>query len=478
MNIFQLFAGPLFIALCGIGVASCAERAGDPAAAVTDAGEQAPPLAFPGAEGYGKHTVGGRSGRVVHVTNLDASGEGSFAWAVNEINEPRIIVFDVAGVIDCENKVGFRIGRDNGHVTIAGETSPGGIAVYNYRYFTIGGSNKRHNGELMGEQVIMRFLRFRSPTINLKDGHEPDGLLVWNATDVIVDHCSFAGACDETTSLYGIAGNVTMQWIGHDESRHAKAHHDFFDNEGQWHNYGGLWSPRGGPATCHHSFFAHHGKRCLLTGGDQVVESINNVIYNYSNGQQTYAAAGANQKVVNCYFKLGADRRERGFGPRPVKDDVAVVSGCISVERDGSEGPPAPDRGELGELSVDALESAEEAFESVLAGAGALPHDATSQRMVEEIREGTGRQGYTPRQQEDAAALVAYPTPADGDGDGMPDAWEAARGLDVDDPADATQLAESGYTNLETYCHYLAERLIAGELPWKDDPEVLGGPAR
>ena len=172
---------------------------------------------FPGAEGYGAESTGGRGGRVVKVTNLNKRGPGSFTHAVNEVREPRTIVFDVSGVIDCENEIGFLINAENDHVTIAGETSPGGIAIYNYRRFEI------KDG---AEEVIMRFMRFRGTRIHTKN--DPDALLIWKSRNVIVDHCSFAGACDETIST-SQAENVTIQWTGYDESRKEKAHADYFE---------------------------------------------------------------------------------------------------------------------------------------------------------------------------------------------------------------------------------------------------------
>ncbi|MDA1013085.1 MAG: hypothetical protein O3A00_01375 [Planctomycetota bacterium] len=258
--------------------------------------------AFPNADGFARFTKGGRGGRVVRVTNLNRRGPGSFSWALNEVKEPRTIVFDVSGVIDCRNEISFNVNSDNDHVTIAGETSPGGVAIYNYRNFVI---------RDRAEQIVMRFLRFRGTRIHTRN--DPDGLLIWHAKNVIVDHCSFAGACDETISASDV-DNVTIQWTGFDESRKEKAHADYFNNKGQWHNYGGLYSQARG-VSIHHCLFAHHSKRNPLVSKQSSVEAVNNVIYNYSNSQQTWGAAGEGLKIAHCYFKLGPDRRKR---PIPV----------------------------------------------------------------------------------------------------------------------------------------------------------------
>ena len=405
-------------------------------------------LSFPGAEGFGKYTSGGRGGRVVIVTNLNKRGPGSFAWALNEVREPRTIVFEVSGVIDCQNEIGFQITSDNDRVTIAGESSPGGIAIYNYRYFRIMSE---------AEEVIMRFMRLRGTRIHTKN--DPDGILIWHAKNVILDHCSVAGACDETISACD-AEDVTIQWTGFDESRKVEAHADYFNNNGQWHNYGSFFSRARG-VTIHHCLFAHHGKRNPLAKQDSLVEAVNNVIYNYSNEQQTFGVEGDGVKIAHCYFKTGPDRRKR---PIPVRDDVMAVAGCVSVEADGTTpGPPVEDFGDIGTLNLETIDSAGAAYSSVLRLAGALPHDATSKRMVRETRTGTGKQGYEGSLTADRLALSKHHRSAekDSDRDGIPDAWEMARGLDPSDSNDSRKSPPGSYSPLERYHHEKAEALIS-----------------
>jgi len=407
-------------------------------------------LAFPGADGFAAQTVGGRGGRVVHVTNLNRRGPGSFSWAVNEIMEPRTIVFDVSGVIDCRNEIAFLITADNDQLTIAGETSPGGVAIYNYRNFVI------RDG---AEQVIMRFLRFRGTRIHTKN--DPDALLVWHARDVIVDHCSFAGACDETISTSD-AENVTIQWTGYDESRKAKAHADFFENDGQWHNYGGLYSRSKG-VSIHHCLFAHQAKRNPLTDAVSNVEAVNNVIYNYSNEQQTWGAEGEGLAIANCVFKLGPDRRKN---PIPVRDQVRSIRGCESRLSDDSKvGPDVADLGEEVVYTLRNVDPAALAYERVLLQSGALPRDATSARMIDETRTGSGRQGYQADIEADRAALARHarvnPPKEDGDRDGIADDWEDEHGLDRNHGTDSNGRSPSGYTWLEVYCHERAEHWLA-----------------
>lgn len=406
-------------------------------------------ISFPGAEGFGAHTAGGRGGRIVHVTNLKRRGPGSFAWAVNDLKGPRTIVFDVSGVIDCKNEIGFLIRADNDQVTIAGETSPGGVAIYNYRNFVI------RDG---AEQVIMRFLRFRGTRIHRKN--DPDGLLIWHAKNVIVDHCSFAGACDETISASDV-DKLTIQWTGFDESRKEKAHNDYFSNKGQWHNYGGLYS-KARKVSIHHCLFAHHSKRNPLANKDSYVEAVYNVIYNYSNSQQTWGAAGEGLKIAHCYFKLGPDRRKR---PIPVRDNVIAIAGCVSRERDGSAGPPVDDLRTIGKLNLNTEQTAEQSYATVLSLAGALPHDATSARMAHETHTGTGKQGYQADIDADRKAIKSSPLLKDSDKDGLPDDWEKTNGLDPMMPADSITRSPSGYDYIEIYCHQRARKLI--DVSWR-----------
>lgn len=181
------------------------------------------------------------------------------------------------------------------------------------------------------------------------------------------------------------------------------------------------------------------------------------MIYNYSNSQQTWGAAGPGLRIAHCYFKLGPDRRKR---PIPVRDNVTAIKGCVSKLRDGKAGPEVADLGEIGNLNLRSLETADQAFKSVLLGAGALPHDATSARMVRETRNGTGRQGYQADIDADRASLKSRPAPQDSDNDGLPDKWETKHGTDPRNPVDSTRVTKSGYTWLELYCHACADRLI------------------
>ena len=258
------------------------------------AGAQAP--AFPGAEGHGRYTTGGRGGNVVHVTNLNDSGTGSFRSAVSSSN--RIVVFDVGGVIELKSDLTIKA-----NVTILGQTAPyPGITL---RYRTV-----RPNGN----NIIMRFIRIRrGEEKDVNDG--ADATWCRNFTGMILDHCSFSWSIDEIASFYDNR-NFTMQWCTIGEALANPGH-----TKGE-HSYGGIWG--GKEASFHHNFLCHMqnrvprfcGARYDWTGYDktkygnsiqaEVVDFRNCVMYNWGNGNGCYGGTGGgNINIVNNYYKAG-----------------------------------------------------------------------------------------------------------------------------------------------------------------------------
>lgn len=288
------------------------------AAALVSAAALAQAPAFPGAEGHGRYVTGGRGGKVVHVTNLNDSGTGSFREAVK--SGKRIIVFDVAGVIALKSDLKI---ADN--ITILGQTAPSpGITL---RYFTVQPGNNN----------IIRFLRIRrGEEKNINDG--ADATWQRNKTGIIFDHCSFSWSIDEVASFYD-NNNFTMQWCTIAESLTNPGH-----SKGA-HGYGGIWG--GKLASFHHNFLGHlmnrgprfNGARYGWTGYNsnqdyatykwkntvqaENVDFRNCVMYN---AQGTcYGGPGGGQiNIVNNYYKAGPSQSLKGTTLNGIKVDVST----------------------------------------------------------------------------------------------------------------------------------------------------------
>ena len=288
------------------------------AASLISAASMAQAPAFPGAEGHGRYVTGGRGGKIVHVTNLNDSGTGSFREAVKSGN--KIIVFDVAGVIALKSDLKF---ADN--ITILGQTAPSpGITL---RYYTV----------QPGSNNIIRFLRIRrGQEKDINDG--ADASWQRNKTGIIFDHCSFSWSIDEVASFYD-NNNFTMQWCTVAESLTNPGH-----SKGA-HGYGGIWG--GKLASFHHNFVAHlmnrgprfNGARYGWTGYTsnkeystykwqnavqaENVDFRNCVMYN---AQGTcYGGPGGGQiNIVNNYYKAGPSHSLKGTTLNGLKVDVST----------------------------------------------------------------------------------------------------------------------------------------------------------
>ena len=288
------------------------------AASLISATSMAKAPAFPGAEGHGRYVTGGRGGKIVHVTNLNDSGTGSFREAVKSGN--KIIVFDVAGVIALKSDLKF---ADN--ITILGQTAPSpGITL---RYYTV----------QPGSNNIIRFIRIRrGQEKNINDG--ADASWQRNKTGIIFDHCSFSWSIDEVASFYD-NNNFTMQWCTVAESLTNPGH-----SKGA-HGYGGIWG--GKLASFHHNFVAHlmnrgprfNGARYGWTGYTnnkeystykwqnavqaENVDFRNCVMYN---AQGTcYGGPGGGQiNIVNNYYKAGPSHSLKGTTLNGLKVDVST----------------------------------------------------------------------------------------------------------------------------------------------------------
>lgn len=271
--------------------------------------------AFPGAEGFGMYTTGGRGGTVYHVTTLeDNNSAGSFRYACTRSGR-RTIVFDVSGTINLKSELKL----NRGDVTIAGQTAPGdGICIANYPF------------QIAADNVIIRFVRFRLGNEALKTNpkaHEGDGLGGMDRKNIIVDHCSVSWSIDECLSVYG-SKDITVQWCLVAQSLKNAGH-----SKGS-HGYGGNWGGSG--ATYHHNLMAHHESRVPRLGprpGTQTDERMdlrNNVFYNWA-GNGCYGGEGMNVNIVNNYYKPGPATRKRSttIQQRLAAPGIRTVDYCL-----------------------------------------------------------------------------------------------------------------------------------------------------
>ncbi len=429
---------------------------------------------FPGAEGYGAAATGGRGGAVIKVTTLDATGPGSLQEALDAPG-PRTIVFDVSGVIEADEIV-----IPHGDVTIAGQTAPGaGITI---------------DGRLVAEyefgvdNIVIQHVRVRL-TNPSGPGEQMDALQLSRCATVMLDHVSVSFGVDETVDLYE-ASNITVQWSTIEQA--ATQGHP----EGQ-HNYGLIQGPDGARGSYHHNLFAHNRNRnpALATGPSEVR---NNVVYNVRHGFVHHNPADGHFSIVGNWYKAGGDDDlipfyfddENGGSSAALQyylagnyvEDPGVFEGLVDDPWSEQSHPSFEDLGLDASHRVDAdwdfesedpgyvaitQDDAEMAYARVLACAGAWPRDVVTLRSVQDTIDGTGSWGAMVPGDLLEGLTPGTPEP-DGDGDGMPDAWERANGLDPADGSDHATPQPSGYTAIETY---LAERSDAIM-----DPQCAVGP--
>lgn len=492
---------------------------------------------FPGAEGHGRYVQGGRGGKVVHVTNLNDSGEGSLRAAVSG-SEKKIVVFDVGGVIPLESNLSI-----GANTTIAGQTAPyPGITL---RYYTV----------RPGANNVVRFIRIRR---GQEKSVSDDGDAIWQRqkTGMMYDHCSFSWSIDEVASFYD-NNNFTMQWCTLGESLSNAGH-----GKGA-HGYGGIWG--GKLASFHHNMICHVTNRAPRFCGARYgwtgytnnteydtykwentvqaenVDFRNCLVYNAGSSGACYGGPGGGQvNIVNNYYKAGpsksslnvtqvtvatkdnADMNHPEFytmtsryyingnttetskgavtenkdwkgvtydsgtytinGERYSLDTnnyygdavehVANTNGdmCVKIKMD-SEAPK-------GEVTT---HTAANAFAKILLYAGAsLDRDNVDARYMTEAENGTATytgsvtktagqidvvsdcEGYT----EENFGTGARDADFDTDGDGIPDAWETANGLNPNDASDAALYTldseKQYYSNLEVYLNSLVQDIMLG----------------
>ena len=417
--------------------------------------------AFPGAEGFGAQSIGGRGGKVLFVTNLNDSGPGSLRAAV-KADGPRTVIFRVSGTVALKSAIVIT----KPYITIAGQTAPGdGICL------------KNHSLVVAADHVIVRHIRCR-PGDNAKA--ESDALSISPGRDIIVDHCSASWSVDETLSASsrGRLGNVTVQWCIISESLHDSIHH-----KGP-HGYGSL--VRGGFGngyTYHHNLYAHHHARLPRPGKNNnrstdpegfILDFRNNVIYNWAGRTAGYNADGSNgtnsitkMNFAGNYYKAGVNSTGNLAFSESTHSTRAWFSGncmngsypddpwsLVSFSKFSDEDLEAYKLSSPIPVPAVKTDDAITAYKRVLVEVGALlpKRDAVDTRIVGEVRNGTGKIIDDEEQVGGWPELKSAESPDDSDKDGMPDDWEKQHGFDPDDSTDGNADADAdGYTNLEEY---------------------------
>jgi pectate lyase len=439
-------------------------------------------LAFPGAEGFGKYTTGGREGKVMIVSNLNDDGAGSLRDALKSTN-PRIIVFTVSGTIHLVTPLNI-----TSNVTIAGQTAPGdGICIADRPVV------------MKGNNIIIRFLRFRmgdrfqkSEMVN--GSGADDAFSGTRNKQVMIDHCSMSWSTDEVCSVYA-GDSTTLQWNFISEPLNYSYHFETGDKDFEHHGFGSILG--GAHTSFHHNLFAHCVSRTPRFDGQrnipsEFVDFRNNVIYNWGSNN-VYAGEAGSYNIINNYYKYGPSTansvKTRVLNPYKRNPDLPFgkfflegnyVDGSTEVTTDNWRGVVMNDGNadDAAKSKMQAafpaekimMQSAADAYELVLKQGGAVfpVRDTLDQRIVRDVRNRTGRiidvQGGYPHGTDYSISVNAWPplksapAPTDTDKDGMPDDYEKQQQLNPADPADASRVKTGNrYTNIEIYINSLVK---------------------
>jgi hypothetical protein len=494
--------------------------------------------AFPGAEGGGMYTFGGRGGKVLTVTNLNDDGVGSFRWACEQ-GGARIIVFNVSGIIRLKTPIIVRAP----YITIAGQTAPGeGVCITGQSF------------QVDTHDVIVRHMRFRRGNTDVwyredSFGGNPVG-------NIMIDHCSCEWGLDENISFYRHmfdlndghgkrkepTVNVTIQ-----NTISAKAL-DTYN-----HAFG---STIGGEnASFMRNLWADNTGRNPSIGWGGVFNFINNVTYNWVHRTADGGEYSTMSNFINNYYKPGPlTPKDQPVGWRIIKSESRsknlfpykqygrvyaqgnIFEGYPNITRDNWDGAIQTSDGKDGSLTeterkimksnepfampyVKILPS-NETFDYVMSNVGAtIPvRDIVDERIIHEVRTGEvyvakkldknnpygntwglsdksknedglfkyrrlGNDSYLKGIITDPSQMGGLPEykkvkpRKDSDGDGMPDDWEIANGLNPNDPSDANgDINGDGYTNIEKYINGIDTKTKVDWTDLKNNHDTLVKP--
>ena len=431
----------------------------------TDASDGMSLRSFPGAEGFGARTVGGRGGKILCVATVADTGNGSLREAA-ERDDARVIVFKTGGTIHLKSRLYF-----GPNVTVLGQTAPGdGIAI-----------SGRVN---VGSNTILRGVRFRGTATH--DGSDTLGLERY-AKNVIIDHVSVSWGRDETLVVMNVqpgVKNITFQWNMVSEGVDP--------GNGKWLGKGLQVTNFGTNVSIHHNLLTRFKDRRPLLKTEFHGELINNVSdgpagiqYRLDNLKNSNNKPSADSRllvnvlgnyyksdhVANVYAKSdpypkGSAIYAKGNWYYKRKHDSAsdwvafnFLRGTENLEKSSS--PVYP-------LSDVTIHPAQEAYDLVLTNAGAIVprRDSVDLRQITHIKEGGKSKPVRSISSVGGLPELARGTPpADTDGGGLPDAYEQKHGLDPHNPGDDNSFHRSGYMYIESWANSLIPLLTAPTEP-------------
>ena len=454
--------------------------------------------AFPGAEGGGKFSFGGRGGKVLVVTNLNDDGPGSFRWACEQ-GGARIVVFNVSGIIRLKSPVSIKAP----YITIAGQSAPGdGVCIAGESVW------------LDTHDVVIRFMRFRR---GATDVTRRDDALGGNPVgNIMIDHVSASWGLDENMSMYR---HVYARGTGKEEKLptvNVTIQNSIFSEGLDTYNHAFGSTIGGLNSTFMRNLWSSNISRSPSVGMYGDFGFANNVIFNWWNRTADGGDHRSFYTFVNNYYKPGPmTPKDKPIAYRIIKPETGrdsanrqhygkayvsgnIVEGSDQVTKDNWAGGVQPgDNDHANAELLDNIRSdrsmivtafpitdAKTAYGYVLANAGAtLPvRDAVDKRIVEQVR--TGEIRYSANAEAMPASkfvrrrlpadsykqgIIVHPDQVggypeykgtaykDSDGDGIPDDWEKKNGLNPTDGSDAVKYAKnkSGYTNIEAYLNSL-----------------------
>jgi len=470
----------LIVACCTLYLAGCGSSSVEsiPDTNLPPPNDNPPPSsavkAFPGAEGFGANSLGGRGGQVIYVTSLEDSGSGTLREAIRT-SGPRIVVFGVGGTIDLLSPLII----ESPFVTIAGQTAPGGIQIRN------GGPLSHAAIQIRTNDVVIRYLRVRPGPSQITGGAPALGgiyIQQTNSFNIMLDHVSIQWAEDKAIVIFSGARDISVQWSILAETLYCANHEKSYGAGGACptggtpHSRGITIStdpsdidPSPDRISFHHNLMAHFNKRYPSVTSDTFVDVVNNVMYNIGEFGSNVAPKAVDLGWVpkmnyrNNTVKSGPNTQS---GIYVLTSNANSPDGSSQIFIDGNAiiGPIidiAPPDFTTRNLIVNqphpseviTTQSAGQSYDDVLSTAGAnLPsRDSVDQRIVAEAMLGGGTYIDDPSEVGGWPMLGGVSADPDSDLDGMPDAWETQNGLNPDIDDSASDSDQDGYTNIEEF---------------------------